>query len=98
MAKLTKDELKDLEAAGYVEGNMSTFPENVSPVLRAKALEAWAAKQEGEVTASDMPTAVDRQNELARERAAGDEAKADPLDHDNNGRKGGVKRQIDAAN
>jgi len=97
MAKLTKDELKDLEAAGYVEGNMTTFPENVSPVLRAKALEAWTAKQEGEVTALDMPTAVDRQNELARERAAGDD-KVDPLDHDNNGRKGGAKRQIDAAN
>ena len=94
MAKLTDKELKDLEAAGYVEGNMTTFPENVSPVLRAKALEAWVAKQEGEVTASDMPTAVDRQNELARERADGDEAKGSddarnpPL----------PKRQRDAAN
>lgn len=85
MAKLTSAELKDLEAAGYVEGNISTFPENVSPVLRAKALEAWIAKQDGEVTASDMPTAVDRQNELARERSAADEAG-----------KPAVKRQGDA--
>lgn len=118
MTKLTSAELKDLQAAGYVEGS-ATFPDNISPVLRAKALEAWKAKQDGPVTSADLPTAVDRQNERERERLAAEGdvdmqkatgvsvqtpegqaklGKADPLDHDANGRKGGVKRQTDAAN
>lgn len=106
MAKLTAAELKDLEAAGYVEGS-ANFPDNISPVLRAKALEAWKDKQDGTVTSADLPTAVDRQNERERERLAAEGdvdmqkatgVKADPLDHDANGRKGGVKRQTDAAN
>lgn len=73
MAKLTSAELKDLQAAGYVEGNIASFPENVSPVLRAKALEAWADKQNKPVIGDDLPTAVDRQNQAARERSAADE-------------------------
>lgn len=67
--KLTAAELKDLKAAGYVEGS-ANFPDNISPVLRAKALEAWKAEQDGDVTSADLPTAVDRQNQRERERLA----------------------------
>lgn len=76
--KLSKSEIDDLKSVGYDPDTMTPaqFPENLSPVLRAKALAAWQEKQDGGVTATDLPTAVDRQNELARERAAanGDEA------------------------
>lgn len=104
--KLTKAELEDLKAVGYVEGNFHTFPDNVSPILKAKALEAWK-EEHPEAGPLDLPTAVERQNEIVRERAAagGDKVmqdylgvdenghpKRDPLDHDNNGRKGGVKK------
>ncbi len=72
--KLTKAELEDLKAQGYVEGNINSFPDNVSPVLREKALAAW--QEENDITdAAELPTAVDRQNQRERERAAvnGDE-------------------------
>lgn len=97
--KLTAAELKDLKAAGYVEGS-ANFPDNISPVLRAKALEAWKAEQDGDVTSADLPNAVDRQNARERERLAaeGDKdmqeytgVKPDPLDHDGDGKKGGTK-------
>jgi hypothetical protein len=83
--KLTKAELKDLEAQGYVEGNINSLPDNISPVLRAKVLEAW--KKDNDVTSpEELPTAVDRQNERERQRAAinGDEAmqKATGIDPD----------------
>lgn len=73
--KLTKAELEDLKSQGYVEGNINSFPDNVSPVLREKALAAWKDKQDHDVTAEELPTAVDRQNERERQRAAvnGDE-------------------------
>jgi hypothetical protein len=110
MAKLSKSDLDDLKAAGYVEGRPETIPDNVSPVIKSQLLEEWR-KKEG-AGALDMPTGVERGNELARERAAADgdevmqkrfeeskDKKADPLDHDNNGVKGGTKgRQNDAAN
>lgn len=97
--KLTAAEIKDLKAAGWVEGS-SNFPDNISPVLRAKALEAWKADQDGDVTSADLPTAVDRQNQRERERLAADGDKdmqdytgvkpeQDPLDHDGDGRRGG---------
>lgn len=67
--KLTTQELKDLKTAGWVEGS-ANFPDNISPVLRAKALEAWKDKQDGDITSADLPTAVDRQNQRERERLA----------------------------
>lgn len=83
MTKLTKAERDDLIAAGYVPGNMATFPQNVSPVLRAKALAEWE-EDNGPKSALDLPTAVDRQNEMVRERED-----YHPLDHDKNGKPGG---------
>lgn len=86
-SKISKSDLDDLKARGYVEGNPSTIPENLSPVIRSQLVEEWAEKQEGEVTTADLPSAVDRGNQLARERAAADEA-GKPV----------AKRQGDAAN
>lgn len=43
MPSLTKKELDDLKAAGYVEGQPHTIPENISPVLKAKLLDGWEA-------------------------------------------------------
>lgn len=100
MSKLTKQELDDLKEAGYVEGVIESIPENISPVIRAKIVEEWREKN-GVDNYLDLPTAVDRQNELVRERAAADGDKEmqkatdfHPLDHDKDGRKGGsVKGQ-----
>jgi hypothetical protein len=67
--KLTKQEIDDLKAQGYVEGNINSFPDNVSPVLRARAMEQW--KEENDIqSVEELPTAVDRQNERERQRAA----------------------------
>lgn len=84
--KLTKNELEDLKKAGYVEGDFMTFPENVNPALKAKALEAWKADHP-EAGSTDLPTAVERQNQFARERAAanGDEAMQEYLGVDEEG-------------
>ena len=90
-AKISADDLKILKERGYVEGNPATIPENISPVLRDQLVEEWA-KDNDVKDALELPTAVDAQNQMARDRAAGD---ADPLDHDGNGVKGGVKRQKD---
>jgi hypothetical protein len=86
MTKFTKQELEDLKAAGYVEGNISTFPENVDPALKAKAL----------AQLEEPPAGTELQNEFVRLRAAADGDKemqkatgVDPLDHDGDGRKGG---------
>lgn len=109
MAKLTKSEIEDLKSIGYdVEtANPVTLPDNLSPILRDKVLQDWKDRQDRHVGVEDLPTAVDRQNERVRERAAADgdkamqeylgvdesgEAKADPLDHDGNGRRGGAKK------
>lgn len=73
MIKFTKQELEDLKATGYVEGNFSTFPENVDPALKAKAL----------AQLDEVPAGTELQNEMVRQR------EADPLDHDGDGRKGG---------
>jgi len=35
---ITKDELADLKARGYVEGRADTIPENLSPVLKSRLL------------------------------------------------------------
>lgn len=95
--KLTKQELEDLQSLGYIEGNFSTFPENVNPALKAKALAAW--KEENDVKSPfDLPDSIETQNEFVRLRAAADGDKVmqkatgtdeDPLDHDKDGRKGG---------
>lgn len=110
--KLTKQEIDDLKAQGYVEGNINSFPDNVSPVLRARAMEQW--KEENDIqTVEELPTAVDRQNERERQRAAidGDKemqkatgVKPEPFggkgDHDGDGKAGGTKakRKNDASN
>lgn len=70
---LTAAELKDLEAAGYVEGNPSTIPENINPAIKAKLLEQWASDNGIENPATDLPDANYRQNELVRERVAAEE-------------------------
>lgn len=69
-SKLSKSDLDDLKAAGYVEGRPETIPDNISPVIKSQLLEEWR-KKEG-AGALDMPTGVERGNELARERAAAD--------------------------
>lgn len=118
MSKLTKAELKDLESVGYVEGDFSTFPENVDPALKARAMEAWKAENPG-AGPYDLPDPLETQNEFVRIRAAADgdkamqdylgidengvhkdekKAKRDPLDHDNDGRKGGAAKPVDNTN
>ena len=72
-AKISKDDLEVLKSRGYVEGNPATIPENLSPVLRHQLIQDWADKQDTPVTGDDLPTAVDRQNQAARERSAADE-------------------------
>lgn len=84
--KLTKQELADLKSLGYIEGNFSTFPENVNPGLKAKALEAW--KEENDVKSPfDLPDSIETQNEFVRIRAAADSDKdmQDYLGVDDNG-------------
>jgi len=81
--KLTDQELADLKRVGFVEGDMNTIPENINPGLKSRIIEQWAA--DNKVTDPlDMPTAVERQNAMVRDRAP------HPLDHDGNGRKGGI--------
>lgn len=41
MPNLTKKELDDLKAAGYVEGRPETIPENISSVLKSVLLDGW---------------------------------------------------------
>lgn len=98
-AKISKDDLEVLKERGYVEGNPSTIPENISPVLREQLVQEWAEKND--VTdANELPSAVDRGNAFARERAAaeeGDKPFGGKGDHDGDGKTGGVKRQGDAA-
>lgn len=105
MAKtsLTNAEKKDLEAAGYVEGNALTVPLNISPILRQKIYADIEANRdpkpvEGTESYMDKPTADERQNELVRQRAAADGdvemqkvTGVHPLDHDADGVKGGTK-------
>ncbi len=68
---LTTQERKDLEELGYVEGNVNTIPENISPVLKSKIMEAH--KKENDLTSPlDMPNAIETANQYARERAAAD--------------------------
>lgn len=68
---LTTQERKDLEELGYVEGNVNTIPENVSPVLKSKLMEAY--KKENDLTSPlDMPNAIETANQYSRERAAAD--------------------------
>lgn len=69
-SKLSKSDLDDLKAAGYVEGRPETIPDNISPVIKSQLLEEWREKEGA--SALDMPTGVERGNELARERAAAD--------------------------
>lgn len=72
-SKLTAAELKDLEAAGYVEGQPNTIPENISPVLKAKLMDQWATDNDIENPATDLPDATYRQNQIVRERVAAGE-------------------------
>lgn len=101
MTKIDKQTIEDLKARGYVEGRPETVPENVDPAIRSTLMEEW--RKDNKAGPLDMPTAVERGNELARERAAaeGDKAmqerfevtnpKRDPLDHDGDGVRGGSK-------
>lgn len=68
---LTAQEAKDLESLGYVEGNPATIPDNISPVLKSKIMEAYAEENDLQ-NAQDFPDATSRQNQLVRERAAAD--------------------------
>ena len=72
-SKISKSDMDALKERGYVEGNPASIPENISPVLRDQLVQEWAEKQDGTVTGDDLPTAVDRQNQAARERSAADE-------------------------
>lgn len=97
--KLSKSDIEDLKSQGYVEGRPETIPENVSPVIKSQLLEEWR-KKEG-AGALDMPTGVERGNELARERAAadGDEVMQKRLDDNEKAADTAAKgRQNDAAN
>lgn len=102
--KLTSAELKDLEAIGWSETTPFNVPENISPALKAKIYEAYAEQQGVENPAFDLPDATYRQNEMVRERVAAEEdghatvrqgdavagtGKANPLDHDLDGKSGG---------
>lgn len=49
-SSLSKAELEDLKAVGYVEGNKHTIPDNISPVLKSKLL-----REMGENSAGNIP-------------------------------------------
>lgn len=68
---LSASERKDLEAIGWSEDSPFNIPENVSPVLKSKVVEAFK-KDKGLVSPSDMPSAIETGNQLARARAADD--------------------------
>lgn len=70
--KLSAADKKDLESIGWVESSPFNIPENVSPVLKAKIVEAYSEQEGVENPAFDLPDATYRQNELARQRAAAD--------------------------
>lgn len=75
MAKKQALTKKDAEAIGIDLDNINpnAIPDNISPVIKAELMEKWKGQQEKAgtkvETAIDMPTAVERQNQLARERA-----------------------------
>lgn len=66
---LTAAEKKDLQAVGWSEDNPFNVPENVSPVLKSKVIEAYK-KEQGLVSPLDMPSAIESANQAARARAA----------------------------
>lgn len=66
---LTAAEKKDLQAVGWSEDNPFNVPENVSPVLKSKVIEAYK-KEQGLVSPLDMPNAIESGNQAARARAA----------------------------
>jgi hypothetical protein len=72
---LTAAEKKDLQAVGWSEDNPFNVPENVSPVLKSKVIEAYK-KEQGLVSPLDMPNAIESANQMARARAADDGDKA----------------------
>lgn len=72
-AKLSKSELDDLKEIGWTEDSPFSIPENISPVLKAKIIEAYSEQEGVENAAFDLPDATYRQNEMARQRAAAEE-------------------------
>lgn len=46
--KLTKAELEDLKAKGYVPGKPNTIPENISPVLKSQLLDISPLDHDGD--------------------------------------------------
>jgi hypothetical protein len=73
-SSLSSQELEDLKTLGYVEGNPSTIPDNISPVLKAKILEDYRQNN----PRAGAPNAIETQNDAVRERAAADEAGEQP--------------------
>jgi hypothetical protein len=68
---LTASEKKDLQELGWTEDNPFNVPENISPVLKSKVIEAYK-KDQGLVSPLDMPNAIEAGNQAARARAAED--------------------------
>jgi hypothetical protein len=68
---LTAAEKKDLQELGWTEDNPFNVPENISPVLKSKIIEAYK-KEQGLVSPLDMPNATEVGNQAARARAAED--------------------------
>jgi hypothetical protein len=91
MAKksVTKEEYADLAKRGFVEGNKNTIPENISPVLKSKLLKDMGEDGSGSTPGEAGGPEALAQREQRRERIVKDR---DPLDHDGDGRKGGVKQ------
>lgn len=91
MAKksVTKEEYADLAKRGFVEGNKDTIPENISPVLKSKLLSDMGEDSSGSTPGEAGGPEALAQREQRRERIVEDR---DPLDHDGDGRKGGVKK------
>jgi len=85
-SKISKTDREALVARGFVEGQPNTIPENISPVLKAQLLaemdEDASGSTPGEAGGPEALAARNERRDVATER--------DPLDHDNNGRKGGV--------
>jgi hypothetical protein len=46
---VTKAELDDLKAVGFVEGDKNTIPSNISPVLKSKLLKAMGENDAGNI-------------------------------------------------
>lgn len=115
--------IEDLKANGYVEGDLSTLPADISDADRRKVEQHEADRANEQMKAyrgqkpelsqhhvqlnpnqygyAETDIAGDAETAAKRKAATSNSpqtTKRDPLDHDNDGRKGGVAKPVDNTN